>query len=240
MRHTLLVATVALMALSACSEGRAQDAGPMATRTFPVGSFTKLEVAGPFDVSVSTGKQPSASVQGPQKLLEKMVVEVDGDTLKVHPEKGGWMNRGFRWTGDHAKLTITVPTLQGAAIAGSGNMSVDRVSGDRFRGSIAGSGKLELPAVAVSQLQLEIAGSGDVQAAGRTQEASYEIAGSGNIRAGQVDARDARASIAGSGNIQGRASGTAKVNIAGSGDVEITGGAKCTVSKAGSGNVRCS
>ena len=239
MRRAIFLAA-AVLAVAACSESRAEDGGPSIQRSFPVGAFTKLEVAGPFDVAVSTGKQPSASAQGPQKLVEQMVVEVEGDTLKIHPRKnGGWFG-GFRWGGDKARVTLTVPMLQAAAIAGSGNIDVDRVAADRFRGSVAGSGKLRLPAVAVKQLDVEIAGSGDVEAAGQAEGARYEIAGSGNIRAGRVEAREARASIAGSGNIEARASGTADVEIAGSGNIEVTGGAKCSISKAGSGNVRCS
>lgn len=240
MRKAIFLLAAAAVGLAACGATRAEDGGPVVSRSFPVGAFTKLEVAGPFDVAVSTGKQPGAAVRGAQKLVERMVVEVEGDTLTIRPEKSGNIFGGFRWGGDKARVTVTVPMLEGAAIAGSGNVDVDRVAGDRFMGEVAGSGSLRVPSVAVKELQLEIAGSGDVDVAGQAESARYEIAGSGNIKAGGVASREARAEIAGSGNIEAQASGTAAVDIAGSGNVKVSGGAKCTVSKAGSGNVSCS
>jgi len=232
---------VALAALSACGVSKAEDGGPTTSRNFPVGGFTKIEVAGPFDVDVSTGGQPAVAAQGPQKLLEKMVVEVDGNTLKIHPEKrSGWFGSGFRWSGGKARVTVSVPMIEGAAIAGSGDVRVNRVNGPSFAGSIAGSGNLRIGEVNVQDLRLEIAGSGEASAAGQAARARYEIAGSGDIQAGQVASEQVTADIAGSGNIQANARGTAKVGIAGSGDVRVTGGAKCSVSKAGSGKVECS
>lgn len=241
MRRASSGVMAAAIALSACTVSKAEDGGPTTSRTFPVGGFTKIEVAGPFDVDVTTGGQPNVAAQGPQKLLDRMVVEVDGSTLRIHPEKRtGWFRSGSRWSGGKARVAVSAPMIEAASIAGSGDVRVNRVSGPRFAGSIAGSGNLRIGEVRVEDLRLEIAGSGEASAAGQAARARYEIAGSGDIRAGQVASAEISADIAGSGNIEANARDTAKVGIAGSGDVRVTGGAKCSISKAGSGNVECS
>ena len=240
----LAMATAGSLVLTGCGIGHSANAGPAGTRSFAVGGFTKLEVAGPYQVRITTGGAPMVSARGGQHALDKMVVEVKGDTLEIHPEKGGWL--GGNWTmfggyrGEKVAVEVRVPMVESVAIAGSGDVSVDRITGTKFKGEIAGSGRLDLPAVDVGELGLEIAGSGNFKAVGKATNVRYEIAGSGDIDAGGVQAQNASAEITGSGNIAAHASGTARLEITGSGDINLTGGAKCQNEKTGSGTIRCS
>ena len=236
----LIALAAAMAAVAACSaDGRAEehDAGPDTSRTYEVGAFSKIKVAGPYDVAITTGGKPMAAASGSARLLDKTEVLVEGDTLVIRPRK----KKGFGWSWSRGKASFTLSTamLNAAAVAGSGDIRVDRVDGD-FSGKVAGSGGIEVGAIKGGNAELEIAGSGSVRAAGTADQVTAKIAGSGDIDATGLAARAATVKIAGSGNVRARASDSAAVNIAGSGDVEVTGGAKCTVKKAGSGNVRCS
>jgi hypothetical protein len=242
MRKAIVAAVVAASAATgACGQTRSADGGPTISRNYQVGNFDQIEVAGPYNVQVRTGSNPSASARGPQKMIEHMVVEVRGSKLVIHPEEHhGLFNFGWHSNGK-VDLTITVPELHAATIAGSGDINVDKVHGDRFEGTVAGSGGLGVGAMDVQSLKLAIAGSGDAKAgSGKAGSVEYEIAGSGGIDAGGLAAQDAKVSIAGSGSVKANAARTAEVEIMGSGDVNVTGGAKCNISKAGSGNVSCS
>lgn len=236
----IAVVAAAAAASAGCTAGRSESGGPAVSRTYQVGSFERIEVAGPYEVDVRTGSGPSVSASGPERSIERMVVEVDGDTLKVHPKKRGGFR--FSWSDrDPVRLAVTVPSLRAAEIAGSGDIRVDRVTGESFEGGVAGSGDLRLGEVKVSRLKMGIAGSGEIRAErGSAGRAEYDIAGSGDIDVGSVTADVASVSIAGSGNVNGNATGTARVEIAGSGNVRLRGGARCEVSRAGSGNVDCS
>ena len=233
-----LAATAVILA--ACGQTRAEDGGPTVQRNYQVGGFERIEVAGPYEVEVRTGGSPSVSASGPEKLIERLVVEVKGDRLLIHPRREKSMWRG--WSSDGtARIIVTTQALRAAAIAGSGGITVDQVRGAAFEGSVAGSGDLQVGSVDVQSLKLSIAGSGDIRAgSGQSRSAEYSIAGSGDIQAGGVRSESAAVSISGSGSINAEATGTADVRIMGSGDVELTGGARCSVSKAGSGEVRCS
>jgi len=239
MRQALAAGLIAALATAGCARGHAEEPGPNTDRNYQVGAFDKIELAGAYEATVKVGPAPSVHASGGANVLDKLVVEVDGDTLKIHPEK----KRGFHWSGKSSskvRLTITVPSLRAAELAGSGGLHIDKVSGDNFDGSVAGSGDLTVDQVQVGTFKLGIAGSGDAKASGTAKTASYGIAGSGGIDAKGVVAEDADVSIAGSGGVSVNATKTVKVSIAGSGDVDVTGGAKCTTSKMGSGNVRCS
>jgi hypothetical protein len=241
MRQPFVAAIVASALLGGCQAGAQEGVGPTVSRSYQVGNFQQIEVAGPYDVEVRTGSNVSVSARGGEKLLERTTVEVDGDKLVIRPERNhSFFN--FGW-GSHGKasFTVTVPQLSGASMAGSGDIRVDKVAGQNFTASVAGSGGVSVTTMDVQQLKLSIAGSGGVKAGtGRAQSAKYDIAGSGDIDAGAIQVQSLDVSIAGSGGVKAHSSGTADVSIMGSGDVEVAGGAKCNVSKAGSGSVRCS
>lgn len=241
MHKAILAGMIAAAAASSgCAKDRQESAGPTTTRNYPVGAFDRIEVAGPYDVTVATGGAPSVRASGGERAIERLVVEVRGSTLRIHPRKRSGLH--FGWSKSQpVKLTVTVSRLAAAEIAGSGDITVDKVAGDSFEAGVAGSGNVRLGQVNVKRLKAGIAGSGEISAGrGRALAADYEIAGSGDIDGAGVVAETAAVSIAGSGNVAAHATGTASVEIAGSGDVRVTGGAKCSVSKAGSGNVQCS
>ena len=235
---TAIVAAAA--ALAGCGTARGESDGPATNRDYQVTAFERIEVAGPYEVTVATGSAPSVRATGSEEALEQLVVEVEGSTLKIHRKSRSGLSMGFS-KDRPARLAVTVPMLRAADIAGSGTVSVDRIQGESFEGGVAGSGDLRLGQIDVRKLKMGIAGSGEIEArSGRAAVANYEIAGSGDIQAGGIVSGVASVSIAGSGHVNANATGTAKVDIAGSGDVNLSGGAKCTVSKAGSGDVRCS
>jgi Putative auto-transporter adhesin, head GIN domain len=239
MRKLIAAALVAASA-SACGQSHAEGGGPDTSRNYQVGNFKQIEVAGPYNVEVRTGSNPGVSARGSENLLDRTIVEVRGDKLVIRPQQHNSWFGGFSARGK-ADFTVTVPQLSGAAIAGSGNINVDRVQGASFEGGVAGSGNLSIAATDVQSLKFDIAGSGNVKAgAGKAQTAEYSIGGSGDVDAAGVTSQDLKISIAGSGGVRANATRTADVSMMGSGDVHIAGGAKCKVSKMGSGDVRCS
>ena len=229
----------AAVATAACSEARSENGGPTVDRSYTVGDFDKVELAGAYDADIRVGGAPSVKASGSQKAIDDLEVVVENGALVLRHKK----KMNFGWSNNHGKIkvVVTVPALRAAELSGSGDLRVDKVTGDAFDAGIAGSGNLTVGNVAVNRLKMSVAGSGNAEATGgRAKAVEYNIAGSGGINAKGVAAETAAASIAGSGNIDGQATATASVNIMGSGNVNLTGGAKCTVSKAGSGNANCS
>lgn len=236
-----LIPIVALLA-SGChfnTAAEAREAGPAVDRSYPVGAFDRIAVAGPYDVTVRTGGQPGVTAHGGKAVLAETEIVVEDGVLKIRPLKTNGWNWGWNHHG-RVSIAVTAATLRGAALAGSGDLRIDRIAGGDFKGEVAGSGDLSVASLAAGAVQLSIAGSGDIAAAGTAQKLDLNIAGSGDIDASKLQAAEASVSIAGSGNVRAHATASADVSVMGSGDVELTGGAKCSVSKHGSGDVRCS
>jgi len=241
MRKAIAVGGIIVAAAisAACAQSKHESGGPTVERDYQVGGFERIEVAGHYDVDVRTGAAPSVHASGSEKDIERLVIEVKGDRLLIHARKDRGMFGGS-WSSGDVSISVTVPRLSGAAIAGSGGIKVDRVAAQRFKGEIAGSGELSVDAIEAESVELSIAGSGNISATGKAKSVQYNIAGSGDIDAQGLTAETADVSIAGSGNVTANATATASVTTMGSGDVAMSGGAKCTVTKHGSGEVSCS
>ncbi len=240
--HKLFAAMVAALPLAGCgiANGMSGDvvrpSGGGGMRTFDAAGFTRVTLSGADDVEVRHGASYAVSAQGDSALLDRLEIRKDGETLEIGRKHGAW-----KWGGDgRAKIVVTLPRLTAAAIAGSGDMRVDRATGD-FGGAVAGSGDLDIAHLAGGKAGLTIAGSGNIRVAGgRADMLSARIAGSGDIDAAKVSAERGHVAITGSGNVRARFTAEANVAITGSGNAELTGGARCRVSRIGSGIARCS
>ena len=120
------VAHAALLPLAACGNSFTQDDSPGIPgtgsgnqRSFQAAGFDSVELAGSDDVSVRVGGGFAVTAEGDAEALDKLKITRDGNTLRVSRRNG--RSRG------HARVTVTMPAITGAILAGSGNLSVDRV-----------------------------------------------------------------------------------------------------------------
>lgn len=201
----------------------------------PVTAFQRVAASGSEDVTVITGKTPTVTAVGPQERLDRLDIRVEGDTLKIGHKKGSWSN----WGRESVKITVTMPALFGASLAGSGDFTADGGSGPAFKVSLAGSGDVRVSRIDSPSVTLSTAGSGDIAASGKCGALKVSIAGSGDMDLVGLKCADADIGISGSGDVTTFATGTANVRISGSGDVKVSGGAKCQSRTSGSGSVSC-
>lgn len=205
-------------------------------RSYSVDGFTAVALQGPDDVDVRVGSAFSVRAEGDESELAKLKIERDGDALKI----GRVRKYGMTWSsGKGVRVTVTMPRIVAAELAGSGDLSVDRAESPDFKGELAGSGNLSVAALATGDAKFSIAGSGNIKAAGRAERLTIDIAGAGDFDAAGLTASSAKVSIAGAGGVRAKVDGDATVDILGSGDVDLGPGAKCKTSKMGSGSVRC-
>jgi len=240
MRGAIILGSALLAACNFSADAQNHEAkasGQTGTRRFDVGSFDKVSLGGPHNVVVSVGGAPSVRAEGDLGIIDKLDIRVEDGDLESGTKKGF----SFNWKGDRPPVTVyvTVPALSAASIGGSGDMKIDRVSGNRFDAAIGGSGDMEIGAVEVREARFAVAGSGTIRAKGRAENGDVSIAGSGDVSLEGFEVQRANVSVVGSGDVRARAIQTASISIAGSGDVELSGPAKCTVSKMGSGDARC-
>lgn len=231
MRTVLLL--VSLATLAACSPS-ASAAGDT-SRAFAVSGFNAVRLAGSDDVRVVRGATFSVQARGPANILDRLDIRTEGKTLIVTRKPNGM----FSWSRGSATVTVTMPTISAADLAGSGNLSVDRADGAQFDAELTGSGDLSLASVDAGSLKLQVTGSGDATAAGRARAAAFSVTGSGSVTADKLIAGTASLSVLGSGDVRASATQSATLSVMGSGDATVQGTRNCSISKSGSGEARC-
>jgi hypothetical protein len=236
--HSILAGAIAA-SVAFAGVATAQSADQSTEQSYPVGSFDKVAGVGANHFIITVGTAPSVRASGPAQTLEHYQVVVEDGELKIEP-KEKYRNDGSMRNLPPATYRITLPRIAAATLAGSGDMTVDRVDQGSFSATLAGSGKMSVGRMAVDQADLSLAGSGDLEVSGSARSSNVSIAGSGNVRARSLRSETATVSVAGSGDTSLTVNGSADISIIGSGNVAIDGTSRCSVSKMGSGKATCS
>jgi hypothetical protein len=205
-------------------------------RSFPVGGFDRVRNSTVGDVRVHVGGRPSVRASGSARALERLEVAVRGGELVIGMRRGSWFNWG---RSDKLTIDVTAPALRAVALAGPGNMVVDRAQAREFTVALTGPGNVAVQAVQAGSVAIDLVGPGDVTLAGRAANARMNVSGPGNIRATGLSVRDATVSVSGPGDLTLSASGTVTGRVSGPGNIRILGGARCDVRKSGPGDVIC-
>lgn len=242
MRVHLVAGAAALTAVAtgniAAAPSAAAGSAQTAQRSYEVSDFEKIVGTGSNHFVVATGARASVRATGPALTLERFEVVVEDRELRINLKKEYRNDRSSRKLAP-ATYTITLPRIRAATLAGSGDMSVDRVDAGAFSAVLAGSGKLRVDNLAVEEANLTLAGSGELTVSGTARSSDVSIAGSGKVQARGLRSRTASVAVAGSGDTALTVSGDADISIVGSGDVDIAGTTRCEVSKMGSGRATC-
>ena len=223
-----------MFALSLLATAPAQAA----ERRYTVTDFDKIIVEGPFGVTVTTGKAPSAAASGSSDALERVSVDVQGRTLRIRPNRSAWGGYPGAQTGG-VRIIVSTHDLRQAQLIGSGSLSIDKAKGLRFDAALSGSGRVSIGAVDADNLMLGALGTGRMEISGKARLARLTAQGAAAIDGTALLTEDAEVNAATSGDVAVGARRTAKVSASGAGNVEIIGSPACTVKASGAGLVRC-
>jgi hypothetical protein len=198
-------------------------------------NFTEIGFSVPGDLYVKTGNDFSIILEGDADLLSKVETEIKGNRLIIKHEN-------FRWNWDQKiKAYVTMPSVEGLSISGSGNIYVENpIKGSSLGLSISGSGKVYAGAITYENLKCSISGSGDFifEGSGSVASAELSISGSGSYKAPDLKVDKLQARISGSGSCDCFVSESLTASISGSGNINYSGRPSIDVRSSGSGKVR--
>jgi hypothetical protein len=226
MRFFLMLATAVMVASPAAA----------ATRNFGITGFTKIRVDGPYKVGVATGVAPFARATGSAAALDRIAIEMHGDTLVVHTNSNSW--GGYPGT-DAGRVEINVGThdLTNAWLTGSGSLAIDRVKGLSFDLSLQGSGAGEISEVNADKINVSLAGTASAKLIGQTLKLTALLRGISTLDAARLTAHDAAISADGAATVNASATNSVTVDAWGPATVRLAGRPSCTLRVNGSTSV---
>lgn len=206
-----------------------------AIRNFGITSFTKIRVSGPYKVSVATGIAPFARASGSPNAIDRVAIEVRGDTLVVqsNPSWGGYPGI------DAGPVEVSVGTheLTSASLAGSGAVAIDRVKGLSFALTIQGSGAGDIASVAADQVNVSLEGTANARLAGKSGKLTALVRGVSTLDAAKLSTPSADVDVDGTATVDANVTDIARVNGWGPATVRLTGRPACNLKISGSASV---
>lgn len=207
-----------------------------ATRNFGVESFTKIRVEGPYKVSVTTGVAPFARASGSATGLDRVEIDVRGDTLVIDTNPSAWGGYPGENPGP-VEVSVGTHDLNSAALTGAGSMVINRVVGLSFSLSLQGSGAAQIDNVSADQIEVNVAGTATAKLRGHTMKLTALVRGLSSLDAANLAAPDTHITADGSATIDANAMDAARVDAWGPATIRLTGHPSCTIKATGSTSV---
>ncbi len=166
------------------------------TRTVP--EFKSISSTGVFNLVIDVGQAQSIKLKGDEKLLERIKLEVQGDTLILSGQK----NKNYN-TDDKVDVVITLPTLSRLNLTGVGETEIRHINGDNFK--------------------LNYEGVGSVKAEGNVKNLTLVAKGVGEINTQRLKTQQASVVLEGLGAVSVHASSSLSANVSGIGSLTYYG-----------------
>lgn len=207
-----------------------------ATRNFGVTSFEKVRVEGPYKVILTTGIAPYARATGSAAALDRIAIEVRGNTLVVHSNLSSWGGYPGKDIGP-VEISLGTHDLRSAWLSGAGTLAIDRIEGLSFDLSSQGSGSIGVGRVEVDQLNVSVVGTSSAVLAGRAGKITAVVRGISSLDATGLAAKDATIGAEGAATIKATISNAVALDANGPVSVTLAGRPTCTLRVTGSASV---
>jgi hypothetical protein len=233
MRSIIILLSLAVILTGTGCNAILIGSGDVITETVPVSNFERISLEGQGEVRVTQDGNESLMVETYDNVMELVIAEVEGGTLKLGLEEADKLIFPRKLI-----FYVSVDDLTSLAVAGSGGVEAETIISDHLDAAVAGSGRIRISNLAAYGVKASIGGSGEIElAGGESGEQDVAISGSGKYDAGEVCSPSVAVSISGSGGATVCATESLEADISGSGSVGYHGQPTVNVSTTGSGSV---
>lgn len=256
-RQGILAMAAAAALLAACDIGLETDAiignGNVVTDDRPVQAFRGVSLETIGTVVIVQSDTVSLHLEGESNLLEEIITEVDGSTLRIRTPRGVTLRATEPLT-----ITVNLVELEHLVLSSSGSIQADTVRTDGLAmvnsgsGSVSlgvvetgdlttvvsGSGGLGVDSLSAATVQTTISGSGPFTAAGSAGSHVIVVSGSGPLQAPGLVTSIVEAVVSGSGSVVVRVVVRLNVVVSGSGSLSYYGSPVVSQTVTGSGTVQ--
>ncbi|TFW18277.1 head GIN domain-containing protein [Duganella callida] len=198
-----------------------------------------IELDGVISLKVKQGAAPALTIYGEPEMLQKVIVEQNGETLHIGTRKFNSINFG---NNRELRAELTLPNLRQLTSGGVGASEVSGFKGDNLRLSLDGAGSAKVDAqyrnfdvrlggvggVTVNggnsdNVDLHLSGAGKIEMSGQTRQLHATLGGVGSLDAQQLRADIIDVNMTGLGSASLYAKTSANLKLTGMGSAKVYG-----------------
>lgn len=189
------------------------------TRTYKVYDFNAIKssaVCNIVFVQTSDGSS-SLKIKGPAELISKIGVEVKEGVLCIEDNRR-------KNNKDKIEVEIIAPDLNAITSDGVGNILIKNgLKTNTLNINSQGVGNIVIYNLECSDLSASLDGVGNIELAGESVKALFQLGGVGSIKALNLKAQDVKASSSGVGNLSCYATKALDISLQGMGSISYKG-----------------
>ncbi len=189
----------------------------------PAGQFSKVDVSNSFEVHVKQDSARSVNIETDENLLGYIIVETDGDRLKIYSENNYNLDPT---NGGKVKVYVSSPVFTRLEASGACSFVGDNVisSDSQLDVDLSGASKatlqLDMPKITVG-----LSGASRVILTGKTKDFSIDAAGASHANCFDLLSENANVDLAGASSAEVFASVTINASASGASKVRYKGNA---------------
>ena len=180
---------------------------------------TRLQVDGVFNLTLTQSDDESIEVEGPSALIDKLIIDQQGDLLVLKMEKID----GFNFNKSDFKIRISLKDLKEFNYEGVGNVKTNglfKVADLRLLGNGVGNLELELDA---QEIDADFDMVGNIKLRGKANRAIFINNGIGNLDASELIVQNMDVNSSGIGKVEVNCEGDLSLVVDGIGKVSYSG-----------------
>ena len=207
-----------------------RGSGNLVSETMNVGSFSRINVSGPFTVEVKEGEY-KVEVEADDNLMKYIDVEVSGNTLRVKATRKNFRNA-------HLNVYIQAPSLDGikASMAADISTTGQIRSGNQLVFEASSAAEIRADADA-PRVNAKASSGSDIELRGRTRDLDVSSSSGSDIDASNLNAENTNVTASSGADAKVHASRALNANASSGGTVRYRGGAKISQSASSGGEV---
>ncbi|WP_214070250.1 head GIN domain-containing protein [Mucilaginibacter sp. dw_454] len=193
-----LITGISMLALASCKPGCLKGSGNVVTENRKVTNFSKLDISGDFNISLTQDSSLNVSVAGDDNLVKNVTTKVNGEVLTIKSEKSVC-------EGSTITVSIGVKKLEELKASGAVNIGTKgKLITQNFDLDLAGASKINMELDAAN-LTTTSTGATEVDLKGQASTFTANFEGGGKLQAFDF--------IVGNYNLQSSGAGDFEINV---------------------------
>jgi hypothetical protein len=153
------------------------DPGDLVKEERAVSSFNSIEIGGAFEVILAQGNDESLVLEAGENIMDKIITEVTGKTLKIYTEKGCCRNPG------RMAVYLTFVDLEFMGISGACElMNEGSISLDNLEMDLSGASEITMN-MELDRLEMDLSGASEIDFEGSCGQVYIDASGASEMDA---------------------------------------------------------
>lgn len=195
------------------------------TRSSDFQDFSKIDISESIDVHVVQSNNFAIETTARNKeILDSVVIEQSGDTLKIHRKEKSLLESLTSWmTGPSPKVTVSMPNLTAANVSAGADLTLNAFSLDNIEFRASSGADIDAYNLNALSVIANSSSGADIQLAGTCDEAEYTSSSGADINAGGFECKNVLVDASSGADATIYASQSLKADASSGSDIKVRG-----------------